>query len=295
MLEVTKLETINPSLLRESLRKNGYLFIPGFFATEPIHKLAEQLSEVLIKQKWGIALNGRIKPSSTVHRLGGEAYCKLIAEIMTLVDLHALPLKTQLHSIISTLLNAQAYLHPRKIVRITYPLEVNPNDLVPPHQDLVYVKGEVDTLVAWIPLGNYTTDFGPLRVAQASHKLGLLPTQANAEGRFGCTAANVEQLSINWQSADYKIGDLLIMHSLLMHSSLPNNSEYFRISFDCRFSDVTKTINSDQLYPPYYPKVDGWDYLLPDKPEVYSVPDSIIVEEAEMPLERIMQKESAFI
>jgi ectoine hydroxylase-related dioxygenase (phytanoyl-CoA dioxygenase family) len=166
-----------------------------------------------------------------------------------------------------------------------------------PHQDISYIKGEKDTLVAWISLGDYPEGSGGLEVGHASHALGLLPSHPNDEGRFNCSVAHMEKYDIDWRSAHYQMGDLLIMHALTLHASGKNLSNHFRLSLDCRFSDLCGSINEDQLLPPYYPKLPMWNQfcntLLAN--DLISIPSSLCITKSQQPMEDILKQKSIFL
>lgn len=282
--------------MQKAFQDMGYLFIRSFFSTELIFKIRKTIISILESEGWGRWKSDVFVAVEPVNRINSPAFYKCIGKLMESELLHEIADYPQLGWILSAILGEPIYPHPRKMVRITYPFTMNPKDRTPPHQDIVYVKGEQDTFTVWIPLGDYPTDQGGLEVAPTTHKLGLLPTQANSEGRFGCTAIEEHVKDFTWNNAHYKPGDLLIMHSLTLHQSGINNTNEFRLSLDCRFSSALKTINEDQLLPPYFPHVSPWETLSVNwkNPDRFKMPKTMYVHEKSKELTDVMATNSRF-
>lgn len=280
---------------RERLIEHGYLFLKSFFPKEMIENVRNIIHDTLIQKKWARKNQNTILPIEPVNRINSSAFFECIAALMEKEDIHQPAYHPSLHPFLKSLLNVEVYPHPRKMIRLTYPYTINPKDCIPPHQDLLYVRGEKDTLTIWIPLGNYPPENGGLEVAHGSHRKGIYNVQANDEGRFGCTLADCSDLDFDWRVAHYEPGDILIMHSLTLHRSGKNLSDTFRLSLDCRFSSKSGSINREQLLPPYYPNIPGWDTLSKHwkNPKIFNPPSSLTMEEPDHPLELIMNKPSA--
>ena len=282
--------------LRNTFHHTGYLFIRSFFPLHLITSIRELVIDVLHQERWGQWAQDAFIAIEPVHRINSPGFYQCIRRLMEKEALHDLSQHPSLCALLSALLEEPIYPHPRKMVRITYPYTMNPKDRVPPHQDIVYVKGEQDTFTTWIPLGDYPPEHGGLEVAPYSHKQGLYPIQANHEGRFGCTAIEEHVTDIPWHHTHYRIGDILIMHSLTLHRSGINDTASFRLSLDCRFSSAMKTINEDQLLPPYYPHVPHWDTLSSTwtNPTRFAPPTTIIPHSHDQPLDQVLMTSSRF-
>lgn len=283
--------------LQNTFKKQGYLYLKHFFSKDEINDVLSPIERILEEQKIGYKQGNYVVPTTSINKIGSPEFITCLTALMKELSLHAIGLKGKLPAFVKMLLNDEVFSHPRKMVRITYPFNLNPNDRIPPHQDLYYVKGEKDTFTCWIPLGDYPPNCGGLLVAHGSHQKGLLPVSSNADGNFNCTATNVESLDLDWRESHYEIGDLLIMHSLTLHQSGKNLADHFRLSMDCRFSSLYGAINADQLLPPYYPKVPNWNELAEQWTinPFASYPASLSVEPNDKSVEDILQRHSKYI
>ncbi len=280
--------------LRNAFIAQGYLYIKYFFDVEQVLRLRAIVTDALVKHGWANKVNGDIVVSDQVHRIGSEAFYQVLAEIMSQEKLHSWAYQPHLQALLREMLGTQVFAHPRKMVRISYPLDANPMDLIPGHQDIYYVRGEVDTFTVWTPLGNYSPRDGGLEVAHDSHKCGIYSVGANEEGRFGCTVSDVDDSLFDWRVGNYEIGDVLIMHSLTLHKARPNRSKTFRLSIDCRFSAANGRINRDQLRPPYFPNLPDWDQLTKGwgNKHLFDPPTTLQIDAPDMSLDDMISKPS---
>lgn len=283
--------------IRKSFKDQGYVYIKSFFDPGDVIEARDLIFNILKNQNWGKIENNKIKPIGKINRILSINFINTIECIMRKEKIHLLSYNKKLNSFIKTLLQEEIFTHPRKMIRISYPYKANPSDLIPPHQDIVYVKGEVDTLISWIPLGSYPPESGGLQVAHGSHKHGLFPVKANEEGRFGCAASNLKKVDLDWRAGNYSIGDLLVMHSLTLHKAGKNMSPHFRISLDFRYSSSSGYINEEQLLPPYYPKVSSWKKITKnwDNRELFLPPETLKIDSKNKSLKEIMKRKSIFI
>ena len=105
------------------------------------------------------------------------------------------------------------------------------------HQDQGVVTSDADStkmLTVWIPVTDATRENGCLLVVPGSHKRGLslhcvTPEKFQIPDRLVAPGA---------RALPMKAGDVLFMHKLTMHSSLPNQSDELRCSFDLRYNPI---------------------------------------------------------
>jgi hypothetical protein len=282
--------------LKQQLRKSGYLFFKKLFSPEQVIKCRKQVIKTLFDLGWAIDQEQGVT-AEEVHRINSPAFYKCIGSLMRIRSLHELAYEEPLHKVMAKLLNNDPYAHPRKMVRISYPIDQNPKDLIPAHQDICYVRGEVDTFTVWIPFGNYSIRDGGLMIAEGSHKRSLLPTKANDEGRFGCQLCEIPKDEFVWRQSDFEMGDCLIFHSLTLHASAPNRSNRFRVSLDCRFSAAAGFLNEEQLLPPYFPNVESWEVLTKgwSQPDLFSMPPTLKIQPAATSMQEVMKIPSEYV
>lgn len=104
------------------------------------------------------------------------------------------------------------------------------------HQDYFFVKGNTETITAWIPLQDVHRLNGCLLVEPGSHKLGAVD-HSDAIGKRAVPPQDVID-SFTPIEAEMKLGDVLFFHSLLFHSGQLNRSDATRYSFQFRYSPL---------------------------------------------------------
>lgn len=119
--------------------------------------------------------------------------------------------------------------------RIDLPMMVR--ELAVWHQDYFYVKGNTDTVTAWIPLQDTAYEVGCLMVMPGSHKLGPVPhTKQLLQKKF--VPAAIFDRPVRY--VEMCRGDLLLFNALTLHSSGNNISERIRYSVQARYSDLSQ-------------------------------------------------------
>jgi ectoine hydroxylase-related dioxygenase (phytanoyl-CoA dioxygenase family) len=287
---------LNHSLdqMKNFFLEEGYLYIKELFSPELIQSIRNEVLKELCLQGWAECIEGQYMAKAPAHRINSHEFYQCIEALMSKELIHSLSYAPQLNLMLSGLLGQSVFPHPRKMLRISYPYEMNPNDLTPAHQDVFYVRGEPDTFTVWIPLGQFDYTQGGLEVAPKTHLGGLYPTKGNDEGRFQCTAATGELDQLRWCHADFNWGDALIMHSLTLHRAIKNLGKGFRLSLDTRFSSAFGHINEEQLLPPYFPHIKGWDILCQnwENPNRFKPVETLQIDKADFPLQEVMQRSS---
>ena len=154
---------------------------------------------------------------------------------------------------VESLIGPEIYSNPVQHVRLKPPEHLTPKDPVtglaqlgatPWHQDNGVVNeeaDETDMVTVWFPLTNATVENGCLAVAPGSHRDGLLPhcpaSAANRSG-FGVHIRENQFRSEEALPLPMKRGSALFMHRRTVHSSLSNNSDHVRWSFDLRYNPI---------------------------------------------------------
>ena len=104
-----------------------------------------------------------------------------------------------------------------------------------PHQDAHYVRTLGDFVTVWVPLGDCPTSLGPLAVWPGSHRRGLRPHHGVGIVDGGVDMDDMDDEAV-WHTADFAIGDALVLTRHVIHRSLPNSSDHtLRLSVDLRY------------------------------------------------------------
>jgi hypothetical protein len=240
--------------------EDGYLFFRQLLAPEKILKLRAEIIHTLYDAGWLEEDATEAIPKQPIRLKANDDYWIGYAAVQRLESVHRTANDPTLLSTFQRLINAPIVMHPRKFVRIVPPYALDDFSITPSHQDFRYVQGSIDVLSAWIPLGACPVSMGGLRILHGSHRNGL---RAVYGGRsfHRCSSVGVDDHDPDWLYCDYQPGDVLIFHSLTIHSGTANQTDQYRLSLDCRCSSITEPMSSEQLLPPYHPKVPGWDEL----------------------------------
>lgn len=101
-----------------------------------------------------------------------------------------------------------------------------------PHQDAHYVRTLGEFVTVWVPLGDCPARLGPLAVWPGSHRRGLRPHHGVGIVDGG---VDVDDEAV-WHTADFTIGDALVLTRHVIHRALPNASAHtLRLSMDLRY------------------------------------------------------------
>ena len=254
----------NPDALRDRFDRDGYIYIPGLLDTQPLLDLRRQIVDICADCNWlKPDTNSMDAISWTVPKVEGEEeYFEVYDRVQRLQDFHALPHQPAMMEVMKILLGGSAFPHPLSIARLVFP--DNQAWSTPPHQDFVNNQGTQDLYALWIPLSDCPTSMGSLAFLEGSHKLGLLPLEYSLGDGHRQTSLSPECNSLNWLASDFKLGDLVIFHSLSIHRALPNQSDRMRISVDYRYQaegqDMTKNCLVTHCDRQPWSKIyEGWD------------------------------------
>ena len=111
----------------------------------------------------------------------------------------------------------------------------------PWHQDWLSMQGSINSIVIWIPLLDITDDTGGIKIIEASHKEGLLPSKNDSW--FAKVEGDLSKFNKNlYFEPKLNAGDALIFSSLLVHkTALPRiyNTNSVRLTLQFRISDYS--------------------------------------------------------
>lgn len=150
---------------------------------------------------------------------------------------------------VETIVGPEIYSNPVQHVRIKIPEAESPRDehgnpvfgVTPWHQDNGVVTSEADEtnmLTVWFPLVDASVENGCLQVVPGSHRGQLL---THCPGYRGATGLQIPEKLFAANTAmpvPLKRGGALFLTKMTVHSSLPNNSDRIRWSFDLRYNPI---------------------------------------------------------
>ncbi len=231
-------------LLRERLRRHGYLFLRGLLDPEVVlgfRRYYFSLTEAATdRASYRQVLFGEIVP--------GEEYAAFCAQ-------------PALRGWFEWFLGGTPFLHKRKIIRQTAPGEGGIGMATQAHYDLLYLReGTDEVLSAWIPIGDCPVDRGGLTYLEGSHHRVL---QDEALGLLKRPAASItadlpalaDQYDARWLVTDYTAGDVVIHTAHTVHAALDNVSRDIRLSTDIRYQ--LSTTPTDPRWQSHWHDHDG--------------------------------------
>jgi ectoine hydroxylase-related dioxygenase (phytanoyl-CoA dioxygenase family) len=188
------------------------------------------------------------RPGIAPQSEGMPDYLALYRKVLRLPDFHDFPTNPALMNIASILLQSEAFVHPRRMGRVTFPNNIGAT--TPPHQDFFYIRGSVETYSCWIPLGECPLELGGLAVAPGSHRNGFREHTEHIPGAVG--GRGVPEDYPVWHTSDFGLGDALFFYSHTVHKALPNlTPNRLRISTDNRYQKPKDDIDPGSLKPHY--------------------------------------------
>lgn len=252
----------DPSVLRERLACDGYLFYRGLLPAAVIDDVRGQIARILADSHWlapGSPPDELLASGRAVEE-GSAGFFGAYTAIQSTEAFHALAVRPELLALAERLLGEPAFAHPAHICRIAPPSPgANPT---PIHQDYRFIQGCIDTLTTWLPLSAAPPEIGGLRVFAGSPRLGVLPVKAS-DGP-GMMRAEADEDHPEWRTTTYRPGDVLLFSSLTVHGAMPNKTNQLRLSADFRYQAVSSPMAVDALgtgKPHYHPDVPDFPTL----------------------------------
>ncbi len=224
----------DPARLRERYAADGCLLLRGLLPSAPLLAARTAILQLARAAGWldPDSSDDEAKAASGPPPDHMTEYMPVYRRIVRLPEFERTAEIPALVAVTALLFQAPVHIHRRRIGRIIFPRAER--DTTQPHQDFYYIRGTPETVTAWIPTGDVPRSLGGLAVVPGSHRQGFIdhiPT--TGAGGAGIPPARVAG---TWSGVDYRLGDVLLMHSLCIHGGLPNRStDRLRISFDHRF------------------------------------------------------------
>ena len=126
----------------------------------------------------------------------------------------------------------------------------------PPHYDIVYMgRGSQKLYTCWTALGDIPLEQGPLAVLRGSHALESYRKIRDTYGKADVDRDNISSFFSHdpreivsryggeWQTSDFKMGDVLIFTMFTMHASIRNLTNRYRLSCDTRFQPASEPLD----------------------------------------------------
>jgi hypothetical protein len=252
--------------LREQYRRQGYVWLKGFFARREVLAMRRRFFEGLVQLgllEPGTDPEEGIDSGANADR--AESHKHLMAFVRS-AAYEAFCLHPRLWQFYDAFLGGPSYLHKRKIVRYTRPGDAA---ATPAHYDLVYLRGGTDRVCSsWIPLGDIPLTMGGLVYLENSdavgRKLEAEFARANAElppeerisafnknmTEGGWVSKNLpemaERFASRWLVADYEAGDMVVHSAYMIHAATSNQDpeKRIRLSTDIRYQRLSDEIDA---------------------------------------------------
>lgn len=240
----------DPEELHRRIAEEGYLFFRDLQDADHLRSLRRDILGVLMKGGWlvpGTAVEDGIADIDARCTEGDPEYTGVYHQVQRLESFHRSGHWPEVLDIMARIIGTTVLPHPQKICRLWFPKYTE--HTTPIHQDYVHFQGSYDTYTCWAPVGDCPIELGGLAVLPGSHQPRQVHTHHFSLGA-GLLAIDEEDLSGEWQTTDYEIGDTLIFDSLLAHRALPNLTEdRLRVSLDNRYQSAHIPIAEQMLTP----------------------------------------------
>lgn len=243
----------NARELNLRLADDGYLFFRRLLDPERLVWLRQQMLTVMQAGGWLVAgtdpSDGIARPEARSTE-GDLEYTDVYHQVYRLQSFHELAHCREVLDLLERLRGCPMMPQPQKVARLWFPLFTE--HTTPTHQDFVHFQGTHDNLTCWSPVGDCPRELGGLAVLRGSHKVGKV-----LDHHFSLGAGSLHldsdahaELSGEWLTTDYEIGDTLIFPALTIHKALPNlTKDRLRVSLDNRYQRIGDPIAEHMLTP----------------------------------------------
>jgi len=226
----------DPVALRAAIERDGYLFIRGLMPLDCVTRLRRLILDHAQRVSW----LDPTAPLEQAHvrrdvRIGDYQvpdWMALQARLQTSAELWDVGDAPSVHRVLTTTFGRPSFLFlGMNTCRVVSP---HPELAARPHQDAHYVRTLGDFVTIWVPLGDCPTRLGPLAVWPGSHQHGLRPHHG-----VGIVDGGIDlddETEARWHTADFAMGDAIVLTRHVIHRSLPNGSDHtLRLSVDLRY------------------------------------------------------------
>jgi hypothetical protein len=236
----------DPAALRGRLEEDGYLLIRGLQDPEKVLAARRGILERL-------DANGQVDRSfplmEAVAAEGGRGAflggSKEVTRSRTFLDLVESP---EVMGFFERFFEAPVLTFDYKWLRV-----VGPGGFTGAHYDIVYMgRGTRDLYTVWTPLGDVPLELGPLAILAGSHRFEQIREtygkmdvdRDHVTGWFTSDPVEmVDRYGGQWQTAEFRAGDVLMFGMYTMHGSLNNRTRRYRLSADTRYQRAEEPVD----------------------------------------------------
>ncbi len=113
-------------------------------------------------------------------------------------------------------------------------------------------RGTKNLYTCWTPIGDVPFALGPLAILVGSHRFERIKEtygqmdvdRDHVQGWFSSDPIEmVDKFGGQWQTAEFRMGDVLIFGMFTMHGSLTNASDRYRLTTDTRYQRADEPID----------------------------------------------------
>lgn len=236
----------DPAALRARMEEDGYLLLRGLHDVEKVRTTRRFLLENL-SANGQIDLNyplmdAVVKEGAHGAFLGGRKELTRTPEFLGLVE------SPEIMGFFAHFLQGDVLTFDYKWLRV-----IAPGDFSGAHYDVVYMgRGTKNLYTCWTPIGDVSYELGPLAVLVGSHHFERIKQtygemdvdRDHVQGSFSNDPVEmVDKFGGQWQTTEFKMGDVMIFGMFTMHGSLTNTSNRFRLSCDTRYQRADEPVD----------------------------------------------------
>ncbi len=232
--------------LHARMQEDGYLLLRGLHDVEKVRTTRRFLLENLnangqLDPNYPL-MDGVVKEGARGAFLGGSKALTRSPEFLHLVD------SPEIMGFFADFLQGDVVTFDYKWLRV-----VGPGDFTGAHYDVVYMgRGTKNLYTCWTPIGDVPFALGPLAILVGSHRFERIKEtygqmdvdRDHVQGWFSSDPIEmVDKFGGQWQTAEFRMGDVLIFGMFTMHGSLTNASDRYRLTTDTRYQRADEPID----------------------------------------------------
>jgi len=232
--------------LRHRFEQDGYLLIRDLQPVDLVqsarqHLITELLNRGQIDTNFPL-LDGVAKTDQRGGFFGGQKEMTRGPEFLNMVE------SKQIMDFCDHFFGTQSMTYDYKWLRV-----VAPKGFTGAHYDIVYMgRGTTNVLTCWTPIGDIPLELGPLAILVGSHRFEIIKgtygqmdvDRDHVTGWFSNDPFElIDKYGGQWQTANFRQGDVLIFGMFTMHASLDNTTNRFRLTTDTRYQPANEPVD----------------------------------------------------